>query len=258
MTTSSPGCVPFSLSCQISALPLLSSAPLPTPLFPPPALTTELTATPSQRLDAIGRDAKKNEYYHTLDNRLWIKRAPPPGPRAPLRIKISLAPPPSKKPLASKAKPSTKPRSAPKGRGAPKERGTKRAVDEVEESPRKRGRRDREEVWEEIPEELLQEWEEPGEGKGKGKAREGSVASSGLTSLGEEEEDGDEEMEVDEPEPEVVEEEVDEEEEITQIEEDEYDGRMQWEKDYWAERARCDVKGFVEWEAVSSLPRSGQ
>lgn len=226
--------------------------------FRPPG--NKLTHAPSQRLEPIGRDAKKNEYYHTLDNRLWIKRAPPPGPRVALKIRISF--PFTSKPSASRAKPTPKSRSAPKSapaastsRAPPKERATKRVAEEVDESPRKRGRRERDEVWEAIPVELLQEWDEPA-GKGKGKAREGSVASSGLTSLSEEED----EMELDEPEPDVVQDEeaaeekgVDEEEESVEVEEaqDEYDGRMQWEKDYWTERARCDKDGFVEWEAVS-------
>lgn len=152
-----------------------------------------------------------------------------------------------------------------------------------------RSRNGRAELWEEIPEELLASWEgEGGEnvaagGGGRGGAGGGSVASSGLSEVSDfvEEEGGDDEdftprhststavasssrhpqaMEVDEKVEEV---EVKEEKKVTvSVEEEpsnldnalelESDNHMmKWEKDYWAERARCDKPDFIEWEAVS-------
>lgn len=108
-------------------------------------------------------------------------------------------------------------------------------------------------MWEEIPEELRSEWGTPVKGEGNGNESEGGV-SSVLTSLSDFEYDVDEE---DEDEEDDYEEE--EEEEVAPVVLPKLRKGAHtndWESEYWAERARCEEPGFVEWEAVSSIVSS--
>lgn len=159
----------------------------------------------AQNIEPIGHDSAQNAYYYLDDSRLWIKRT------LPLKLTLNL-----------------------------KKRKLSPAPTEAAKRPRPASKRD---GWEEIPDELLKEWEAPPVPAAQDG---GSRASSALTSL--DGEPGEQKMELDEdgPEPEP---------ELDDALELDEDGRMPWEREYWAERERIlNEPGFVEWEAVRACP----
>ena len=160
----------------------------------------------SWRVQPIGSDAHRNKYFHLLDNRLWVQRAPPAGANE----------------SAAAANTSTEAEGV---------RGTKRSRDDEDVNEpvkleevvsRKRARR-QQEVWEEIPAELLEEW----------KKEDAALAPA--------EDDSNGNVRADEAAP------VDDSEEWI-------DDRPEWEQRYWAEFDRVaalkESDGFVEWEAI--------
>lgn len=277
---------------------------------------------PGQRIDPFGRDALGNTYFYSFDDqRIWMKRPPPPDPnkRPPtLKVKMPVAPSTStvshKKKMpastsSSRAPPVDNSRAPPKDRSASSlqrtssvKKSRKRTYsDEVEDSssssastsrslrpvavaPAKKKLRgsglrgSRAEVWEEVPEDLLWDAEEPstveaaetllGAGAGGQRGISEGAASSGLSEVSdlkaEESEPSangilpsspkhEEEKDVVEEDVEMKEEVV-EEAEMVELEEEYVEPKMRWEIKYEEERKRCEeTEGFVEWEAVSLL-----
>ena len=274
-----------------------------------------------QRIDPFGRDALGNTYFYSFDDqRIWMKRPPPPDPnkRPPtLKVKMPVAPSTftvshkKKMPAStssSRAPPVDTSRAPPKDRSASSlqrtssvKKSRKRMYsDEVEDSssssastsrslrpvavaPAKKKLRgsglrgSRAEVWEEVPEDLLWDAEEPsaveaaevlmgGGASGQRQISEGAASSvlSEVSDLKTEESEPQangipprspkvEEHEVVEEDVEMKEEVLDE-AELADLEEFYVEPKMRWEIKYEEERKRCDeTEGFVEWEAVSSL-----
>ncbi|ORY62839.1 hypothetical protein BCR35DRAFT_308868 [Leucosporidium creatinivorum] len=226
----------------------------------------------SWRIEPIGSDVKKNQYYFFDDNRLWIHRAPPPPPRshkASTSASTSKSKPSkgkgkasnSTKPVAATSNNNKRPRSPSPELGAPKEE--KRPAPPPE-SPNKRARvsRVRNEEWEEIPPELQAEWAKESEVKEEVKEpieedldarreREES-SSSALTSLldeDEEDEEVEEEKEEEKPKPaprptnkkgaEEAESDYDPEEEDEEDDTDSIEERSEW---------GVDEDGLMKWE----------
>lgn len=234
-----------------------------------------------QRIEPIGSDVKKNQYYFFDDSRLWIHRAAPPPSRshkAPTSASTS-------KPKASKSKSKSINSTA-----AAPSNNKKRPVSPspeldapekeqhpapAPESPNKRARvsRIRNEEWEEIPPELQAEWakesevkkedEEPQAEDGSARREREESSSSALTSLMDEDEEEENPQEEEKPKPisrttntkgaDDYQSDYDPEEEGEEDDDDsdsleersewgvDEDGLMKWERDFWAERDRIEA-----------------
>ncbi|KDE05143.1 hypothetical protein MVLG_04484 [Microbotryum lychnidis-dioicae p1A1 Lamole] len=210
----------------------------------------------SWRIEPIGKDAKGNKYYLLDPWRIWIHRAAPKKRKQKGVILVEESDDDEDLP-AFKGKGKLKAKDVGVSNGTPSSslawasngRKHSRSVSATElasdETPSKRSRRNRtEEVWEEIPKELLQEWGVDGKEllKDDRTKREGSSVSSALTSL-DDDEDATSKAVKTESKPNG--------EAGTETKPPVPVGETKWEDDFWVERDQIDaLEGFVEWEAT--------
>ncbi|SCV68908.1 BQ2448_1029 [Microbotryum intermedium] len=220
----------------------------------------------SWRIEPIGKDAKGNKYYLLDPWRIWIHRAAPKKRKQKGVILVEESDDDDdvhafrgkgKGKGKGKAKDAIGNGSSASFMGASNGRKHSRSISAGElafdETPSKRTRRNRtEEVWEEIPKELLQEWGVDGKEliKGDPTKREGSDVSSELTSLNDDEDATCKPVKTgSKPNREGAVGVGTETKTKVQV------GETKWEDDFWVERDRIDaLEGFIEWEAVSADP----
>ncbi|SCZ91058.1 BZ3500_MvSof-1268-A1-R1_Chr1-3g02521 [Microbotryum saponariae] len=214
----------------------------------------------SWRIEPIGKDAKGNKYYLLDPWRIWIHRAVPKKRKQKGVILVEESDDDDDDVPAFKGKGKLKAKDVGVSNGtrsslarASNGRKHSRSVSATDlasdETPSKRSRRNRtEEVWEEIPKELLQEWGVDGNEllNDDRTKREGSAVSSALTSL-DDDEDATSKAGKTESKPNG--------EAGTETKRAVPVGETKWEDDFWVERDQIDaLQGFVEWEAVSADP----